>query len=191
MAERHSEFEKLLSEAPMASDVDRVTLVGSLARTSDPGCFVLRMPDGRSAKLEVDAVKSAKTIAGGVGQSLVELEVDATRVPKEVFGLKAGSEASAAAIGTPWYQDVGLTTRTYLTPYSWTADHRIPYKTHADQPDFLAAEPSPFVAAMPHQADPATRALLASPFAGTRTYLTAETWTWDHHVFPKVRLDPA
>jgi hypothetical protein len=190
MPERHSEFEKLLSEAPMASDADCVTLVGSLARTPDPGCFLLKTSDGRSLKLEVDAVKSAKPIAGGIGQSLVELELDAKRVPKEALGLQAGTEASANYIGTPWYQDVGLGTRTYFSPYMWTTDHTIPHKVRADQADFLAAEPSPFAAAMPHQADPATRAFLSSSFAGPRTYLTGSTWTVDHHHVFKVQADP-
>jgi hypothetical protein len=46
---------------------------------------------------------------------------------------------------------------------------------------------SPFVAALPHQADPAVMAALA--LSGTRTYITAYEWTSDHHTVFKVRAD--
>jgi hypothetical protein len=186
MAERHSEFEKLLSEAPMESDADTVALVGSLARTEDPACFVLRTPDGRSCKLEVNAVKSAKSIASAIGQSLVELELDAKRVPEQ-FRSGQSPFVAAAAQQVPAETMAALAqfgTRTYLTAYQWTNDQHIPYKLHLDQPV------TPFAAAMPHQADAATQALLAFPLSGNRTYISPYNWTFDYHHFPKVRLDP-
>jgi hypothetical protein len=82
MATNESDFAKLLLDAPMARDADIVTVAGILERTHDTARFMLRMSDGRSVVLDVDAVKSAKTIVGAVGQSLVQLELDAKRVPE-------------------------------------------------------------------------------------------------------------
>jgi hypothetical protein len=85
MAKEESEFQKLLSEAPAASSADTVTVMGALSRTADAARFVLTLPDGRSETLEVAAVKSAKKIAGAVGQSLVELELDTSRVSESLI----------------------------------------------------------------------------------------------------------
>lgn len=211
MAERR-EFDKLLSEAPMAQEADTVTVVGSLARTKEPGRFVLRTPDGRSVTLDVDAVKSAKPIAGAIGQSLVELELDAKLVPEQWY--KAGPDYTASYIdyqippighgggggytrkeiievayptaGQPVEMMAtagGYGTRTYLTGYTWTTDHHV-----VEKPTYDAA--APFAAAMPHQSDPATRATLtAYSFGGRRTYITAYDWTTDHP-YQKPFADP-
>jgi hypothetical protein len=82
MAKEESEFQKMLSEAPAAPDPDTLTLIGFLGRTADPARFVLTLPDGRSETLDVAAVKSAKKMASAIGQSVVELELDAKRVPE-------------------------------------------------------------------------------------------------------------
>jgi hypothetical protein len=57
---QETEFATLLRDAPMAPDADTVTLVGALERNADAKQFGLRLPDGRSVTLDVDAVKSAK-----------------------------------------------------------------------------------------------------------------------------------
>src|SRR5580704_11645929 len=88
MAKNDSEFQKLLGEAPMAADT--VTVVGILARTPDAACFNLTLPDGQTVTLDVDAVKSAKAIAGAIGQSLVQLELDAKRAPESMRDLRPG-----------------------------------------------------------------------------------------------------
>jgi hypothetical protein len=82
------DFAKLLRDAPMAPDADTVTVVGTLARTHDAAHFMLTLPDGRSVTLEVNAVKSAKTIAGAIGQSVVQMELDAKRIPESVRDLQ-------------------------------------------------------------------------------------------------------
>lgn len=71
VANEEHDFATLLHDAPMAPDADTVTVVGTLARTHDAAHFMLTLPDGRSVTLEVNAVKSAKTIAGAIGQSVV------------------------------------------------------------------------------------------------------------------------
>src|SRR5580704_16146955 len=84
MAKPDSEFEKLLHDAPMAPDADTISVVGTLTRTHDAARFNLTLADGRSITLDVDAVKSAKPIAGAIGQSLVQLTLDAARVPENL-----------------------------------------------------------------------------------------------------------
>lgn len=90
MANEEHDFAKLLRDAPMASDADTVTVVGTLARTHDAAHFMLTLPDGRSVTLEVNTVKSAKAIAGAIGQSVVQLELDAKRVPESVRDFRIG-----------------------------------------------------------------------------------------------------
>ena len=59
-----------------------MTVFGVLGRTPDVARFALTLPHGETLSLEVDAVKSAKRVAGTIGQSLVELELDAKRLPE-------------------------------------------------------------------------------------------------------------
>jgi hypothetical protein len=86
---KDEDFQKLLSEAPMAANADTVTVVGMLSRTTDASHFVLTLPDGRTAKIEVVAVKAAKKIAGAIGQTMVQLELDAKRVPEGLSEFRA------------------------------------------------------------------------------------------------------
>jgi hypothetical protein len=163
MARDESEFQKLLSEAPAAPDADTVTAVGLLARTADSARFMLTLPNGRSETLEVGAVKSAKKVAGAIGQSLVELELDAKRVPEALRSVLSGLNSYYPAVG-----GVGV----------GTTAHKDIYETI-----------SPFVAASPHQAHPAAMAAL-SLFGGTRTYISYNDWTSDHHTVYKAHTDP-
>jgi len=84
MAKEESNFAKLLREAPMANNADTVTLVGILARTSDPDTFQLTLADGSTETLPVAAVKSAEALAGTIGQTAVQLELDAKQVPESI-----------------------------------------------------------------------------------------------------------
>jgi hypothetical protein len=189
MAKEENEFQKLLSEAPAAPSADTVTVIGALSRTADPARFVLTLPNGQSETLEVAAVKSAKKIAGAIGQSLVELELDAKRVSGDVrkFFLAFNS-------GNPFKPADGDS----LGGGGFGGGTVVPGRTliwdiaGATGVDRLHA-PAPFAAAMPHQVDPAARAALeawTSPFAGTRTYWNAYNWTADHHTIMKAHTDP-
>jgi hypothetical protein len=82
MAEEKKSFSDLLSEAPLAPAEDTVTLVGALARSSQSGKFVLALSQGGSITLDVDAVKSYQVMGGAVGQQLVQVDVDKTKVPE-------------------------------------------------------------------------------------------------------------
>jgi hypothetical protein len=83
MADDKQSFSELLKEAPLASDTETVTAFGALARTPDSGKFVLIMANG-SVTLEVDAVKSFRRVGAAIGQILVELQLDAKKLPREL-----------------------------------------------------------------------------------------------------------
>jgi hypothetical protein len=84
MTTDNDDFLTLLRDAPMAPNVDTVRVVGVLGRTHDAKHFVLTLPNGRSQTLPVDAVKSARKMAGAIGQSVVELELEAKSLPEGV-----------------------------------------------------------------------------------------------------------
>jgi hypothetical protein len=182
MAKPDSEFEELLRDAPMAPDADTVTVVGTLTRTPDAARFNLTLADGRTVTLDVDAVKSAKAIAGAIGQSLVQVALDAKRVP----------ESLAAAF---------LKARADLPQHTGWLDAAGPNAGHGGGPptgsvpqieaigDPRVEMVAPFVAAAPHHAHPAAIAALTA-FGGPRTYLTSPYyWAYDHHVVMKAHTD--
>jgi hypothetical protein len=178
MAKPDSEFEKLLHEAPMAPDADTVTVIGALTRTADAARFNLTLADGRSVTLDVDAVKSAKAIAGAIGQSLVQVTLDATRVPEILTAAILKGRADLP-------QHTG-----WLDAGNVGGGGGLPTGSH---PQIEAIDPrvelSPFVAASPHHAHPGTIAALAA-FSGPRTYLTSPYyWAYDHHVVMKAHTD--
>jgi len=180
MAKPDSEFEKLLHEAPMAADADTVTVIGALTRTADAARFNLTLADGRTVTLDVDAVKSAKAIAGAIGQSLVQVTLDAKRVPENLTAafLKARADLPQHTSWLDaWGPNVG-------------GGGGLP---GGSPPHIEAIDPrvelSPFVAAAPHHAHPGTIAALAA-FGGPRTYLTSPYyWAYDHHVVMKAHTD--
>jgi hypothetical protein len=203
VANEENDFGKLLRDAPMASDADTVTVVGILARTPDAARFRLTLPDGRSEMLDVAAVKSAKTIAGAIGQSVVQLELDAKRIPESVrdahrlmylthhkppqvdFNKPPSSELTTGVAEQPHtgpFDNIGGTAGPGADIYS-PGTGGVALGGAGGSPAWFA----PFVAAMPHQADPATIEALA--LYGTRTYFNAYVWASDHHTVLKPRLD--
>jgi hypothetical protein len=161
MTREESEFQKLLSEAPMAPSADTVTVMGALSRNADPTHFVLTLLNGQYETLEVAAVRSAKKIAGAVGQSLVELELDAKRVPEDVRRSVSSSNFSIA-----WRGGFGG------GGFNPGGGFKIDTDTHFDQ----IAE-GPFVAMTPRHAHPRPE---DSVF---RTYINGSEWSWDHHIY--------
>jgi hypothetical protein len=172
MAKEESEFQKLLSEAPAAPSEDTVTAVGALSRTVDPARFVLTLANGRSETLEVAAVKSAKNIAGAIGQSLVQLELDAKRVPEHVrnsfLPLNFGNPFKPAG-SDGW----GFGGGEYGGGYGGgTRGTGFPDIASATGVDRLPAA-APFVATAPHHLSPAAFNALAQVhafFLGTPTF---------------------
>jgi len=101
MADKKKTFNDLLSEAPLAANEDTVTLVGALSRSSQPGKFVLTTSPGNSVTLDVDAVKSHQVIGGGVGQLLVQVDVDRAKVPESATEAVLKSGGGIAQSGLP------------------------------------------------------------------------------------------
>jgi hypothetical protein len=146
MPKEESEFQKLLSEAPLAPSSDTLTVVGALSRSADPTHFVLTLLNGQSETLEVAVVKSARKIAGAIGQPLVELELDAKRVPEKILDWVKKP---------PYNEGIGLTTdfifgvgdpQAPQAPNTGYLDITQTYGEHIPPPT------TPFTAAMPHQA---------------------------------------
>jgi hypothetical protein len=88
MAKDDKSFKELLSEAPLAAKADTVTVIGALARATEADKFELTLADGHSVTLETNAVKSFTRLGSAVGQVLVQLELDAKLLPKDLDLLK-------------------------------------------------------------------------------------------------------
>ena len=182
MAKAESDFQKLLSEAPMAHASDTVTVVGALSRAADAAHFNLALPNGRTVTLDVDAVKSAKAIAGAVGQSLVQLELDAKRIPEGLIqAFKSGPDYTAA------YTDYHFGPWGGPTVGNGGGSHgSVPQIEIAGDPTGALA---PFVARSAHHVHPEIIAALAA-FGGTRTYSTSPYhWATDQHLLVKPQVD--
>jgi len=81
MAGDTKSFKDLLDQAPIAADT--VSLTGMLARSPDAGKFVLTLADGRKLTLETDAVKDYAVLGGAIGQTVVRVDIDSSRAPKD------------------------------------------------------------------------------------------------------------
>jgi len=123
MADEKKPFSELLNEAPLAPDENTVTLTGALARSSQPGKFVLATGTGNSVTLDVDAVKDYQVLGGGVGQVLVQLTVDRAKVP-EAAQSAVKSESGIAQSGWP---DIK---HPIVDKYPWEEPVKIPGGAH-------------------------------------------------------------
>ena len=158
-------FEKLLSDAPAATDADSLTVVGVLARTADPARFSLTLPNGQAQILNVNAVKSSRKLAGAVGQFIVELVLDAEQVPENL-------RASLNSWGSYPAE----------SPENGTGTH-----THKDT---IGGGIAPFVAAAPHHVQ---HELFLGPNTfniANRTYFTPNSWGTDVTHITKAYADP-
>jgi hypothetical protein len=128
MAAKIKTFSELLSEAPLSTAEDTITLAGALGRSTQAGKFVLTLGPGNSVTLDQSAVKGYQVIGGGVGQLLVQIDVDKDKVPAEV----AQQAAAPFALATPHHAaaagNVGLS--------SVASDifHTLPYLEHTTLP---------------------------------------------------------
>lgn len=189
MANDATDFAKLLQDAPMAPDPDTVTLVGLLARTHDPAHFMLTLTDGRSLKLGVEVVKSAKSLAGAIGQTVVELQLDAKHVHESLRteqwiggGIQPGGVHKSPLMDKNPF-DERIKPPSSDPSIGTVAEGVFANAGSGGDPSALA----PFVAASPHHVHRTTIDALAG--FGTRTYFTAYDWTTDHHTVLKAHAD--
>ena len=187
MANQEKSFEDLLKEAPAAPGAGTMSLVGTLARSSEPGEFVLTLQDGRTVTLEKTAVKGHMVLGTSVGQTIVRIDVDASKVPAGAFGRSATPD-----IFTPPTRDYTLEGRDVGKPIwedksPWT--DKLPW---ADKQPWTDKQPwwdhplvgvTPFAMATPHQVSPATLTALHPPGVPmgpphTFPWNEPQTWPW-------------
>lgn len=120
MSDEEKSFGELLSEAPLATGENTISLVGALARSHHSGKFVLTLAGNQSVTLDIDAVKKYRVLGGGVGQALVEVEIDRERVPHDIFGGTGYSDVGGIP-GPP--QNFGPTGSSDVWP---TGHHDVP-----------------------------------------------------------------
>ena len=85
MATEEKTFDALLNEAPMYRLSGTVTLTGALARSPEDGKFALVQADGSAITLDSSAVNSHTVIGSSFGQQIVQVELDAEKVPQGVI----------------------------------------------------------------------------------------------------------
>jgi hypothetical protein len=81
MAGKDKSFEELVKEAPAAPAAGTVSLVGTLAQSSEAGKFVLTLQDGSTVTLETAAVEGHEVLGTSVGQTIVRVDVAAEKIP--------------------------------------------------------------------------------------------------------------
>jgi hypothetical protein len=81
MPQEQKSFEDLVKEAPAAPAAGTVSLVGTLAQSSEAGKFVLTLQDGSPVTLETAAVKAHTVLGTSVGQTIVRVDVEAGKIP--------------------------------------------------------------------------------------------------------------
>jgi hypothetical protein len=128
MAKEEKKFEELLSQAPEDEEQKQLVVVGAIARTKDRGTFNLKLENGRSVTLPVDAVLSSKLLARSFGSLFVELELSIDKLPSELAGdAELGGSfpqvKGLADVKTAFVRDHHLKTPngdyTYTTPGQW------------------------------------------------------------------------
>jgi hypothetical protein len=81
MATDEKSFADLVKEAPATPATGTISLIGTLAQSSEAGKFVLTLQDGRSVTLEIAVVKGHAVLGASVGQTIVRVDVDAGKIP--------------------------------------------------------------------------------------------------------------
>ena len=67
MADEKKSFSELVNEAPLAVTEGSITVVGALARSHEPGKFVLIFCPECNVTLDIDAVKGYRVLGGAIG----------------------------------------------------------------------------------------------------------------------------
>jgi hypothetical protein len=190
MATEKKSFSDLLGEAPLATSEKTISLTGVLARSNEPGKFVLTTGDNQSVTLDISAVKEHKVLSGMIGQTVVQIEVDRDKVPAGEAGQGVGRPIKLPTFDqTIAYRDVQ-----YTVPWDpWSTDvltdvHKIPYvdqhpykqineatgtiMENVVNPGNFGVDPgvaqgfAPFALATPHQAPQEMLAGAVPPYQG-------------------------
>jgi hypothetical protein len=164
MADEEKSFEELLKAAPGGGTV---SLVGTLAQSSEPGKFVLTLQDGKTMTLATASVKGHAVLGTSVGQTIVRVDVDAGSLPSGALG----APFTVADIYTPPGPDYKLAWRDHHPkpvmdpPKPPWVDPKMPWMDPVDPIPFGGAPTQgggvvPFSLATPHQAPASTLAAM-------------------------------
>ncbi|MBV9539414.1 MAG: hypothetical protein JOY70_10815 [Acidisphaera sp.] len=138
------DFARTLRDAPMAPNQDTVTVIGTVARTANEDEFVLTVAGGQTFTIPVDAVKSSRTMAGAVGQSVVELALNASALPERMRDDLGSSVAGAASLQTVPVRDYTIAWVDYSVYWTdqtlYYADHTIAAWDHTGIADLKIPE---------------------------------------------------
>jgi hypothetical protein len=113
MATEAKSFADLVKAAPAAPATGTISLVGTLAQSSEAGNFVLTLQDGSSVTLETAAVKGYAVLGASVGQTIVRVDVDAGKIPT----IRPPDNTSPL----PWVRTAGG-----VAPFSLATPHQVP-----------------------------------------------------------------
>lgn len=169
MASEKKSFSELLEEAPLASSKNTIQITGVLARSREPGKFILTTGEGQTVTLDVEAVKEHRVLSGMIGQTIVQVEVDRDQAPEEI---RSGVQVQAN-FRKPPLADFTVTFLDHPMTPPWSPTHSdvfqdYPFKNISEgagtiqeqyvdpasfQGDPAAAQAAmPFALATPHQA---------------------------------------
>jgi hypothetical protein len=195
MATDRKSFNELLQEAPAAAQT--VSLMGTLSRSSEPDKFVITLASGQSLTLDVDAVKDHTVMGGAVGQLVVKVDLDPSRVPSDAR--TAATETQRPVEQTVFWQDVAkspfLDSQTVLfldlkAPQLDVAGPG-PVPPGGDPWGGLGAQMlAPFALATAHQAPAQQIAAIQAAYRRGHTLPWPIGWGGNDPILPKVMADP-
>ena len=168
MAEEKKSFSEFVNQAPAQDDT--VSLVGAIGRSSQPGKFVLNMGPGNVLTLDVDAVKNYQVLGGGVGQSLVQIDVARESVPASALVTQSIYTPPIVDYATVYYFDHNPFPKAWYDPKP-LLDPGPTFVEGIDNPFGNLPDPAtgaiaPFALATAHQASQATLAAMQGQILG-------------------------
>jgi hypothetical protein len=175
MAEEDKSFAALVAEAPPAPTEGVVSLVGTLARSSEHGKFVLILQDGRTITLETAAVKGHAVLGASLGRTIVRVDVDVGKVPASgpqpfAQATVAAQDIQTGAVDHTGFHDVGQTEPGVDQITVAFLDHGFGTGLYDTSP---LLEKSPISDAFPAQAGGITPFALATPHQAPANVLDA------------------
>ena len=97
MSQDKKPFRELVTEAPVASKPQPISLVGALSRSSSEDQFALSFGDRRTVTLPVEAVEDYAILGSSMGQMIVRIDIDVDQVPETL-------RAIFSPPPVPWHQ---------------------------------------------------------------------------------------
>jgi hypothetical protein len=116
-------FEELLRQAPAAPVSGMTSLVGVLAQSTEEGKFVLNLQDGSQVTLDKTAVSGHSVLGYSVGQAIVRVDVDSSKIPAS----SPATQAALASIRTVPQLDWTAAYWDNIHTRPWLDIHKVPW----------------------------------------------------------------